>query len=1163
MSPATPNVESASEREVFLAALELDDLKARADYLNRLGTSDPALRDSVASLLAHHDRDEFLESPALRTARASGSAAETANRPDSVLAEQPGDQLGPYRLLQEIGEGGGGVVYLAEQQSPLRRQVALKVLRPGTDTRSVIARFEQERQALALMDHPNIARVFDAGTTAAGRPFFVMELVRGIKITEFADAENLTPRERIELLIPVCHAVQHAHQKGVIHRDIKPSNILVTLHDGVAIPKVIDFGIAKAVGSPLTDKTLFTDFRIFLGTPAYTSPEQADLNSVDVDTRTDIYSLGVLLYELLTGTTPFDPRQLAASGFDELRRTIRETEPDRPSTRLRALPNATVSTAAQRRQTEPARLIGLMRGDLDWIVMKCLEKDRNRRYDSAAALAAELQRYLDNEPVLARPPSRAYRFGRFVRRHRGAFVGGVAVALAMMAGILASSWQAYRAKQAEQEQARLRVLAEQARAAEAELRTAAQAQELSARRRAYAADINLLQQALDVRNFGRARRLLDSQRPLPGQEDVRGWEWRYLWQLCRSEAEFTLCQRSKEVHSLAASADGRFLTAAETDGGVSIWDLAQRRPVLDQQTGTGRTLITSSPTAAVFAFTESDYGGPAGPAGRIRVWDTHGQRFLADVRLQAPCLSLRFSPDGADLVTLTADGVIARHPITGGNARGIARIPLRPGDGRTATLSPDLRLAAYNRDGNRIAVADAATGLELWNAEATRERLTAVTFTPDGSRLATGAGFTEADIRLWDVAAGLEVARLEGHRNWIGALAFSPDGATLASASADQTIALWDVAGAAQPSASDVVHGLTPVLQPKRVLRGHQLEVWSLSWLNNGRRLASGAKDGTVLIWDLTQPAGNRPSMVVPGAFMAWAFDGDRPALLTLDRNGTVARWSGEELQHSTILVEGVPNLFFPRLSGSGRYLAGGTREGAIRIWSLPHGDALPELKHSDGPVAPIAFLPQSDRLLTQRWMQPEFHVWDVATGQRLQTWRITTSPGPFVGRAVAVTEAWLALLNEDGTGHLLNLKTGRVTELRLALKQLVAAALSPNGSLLAAVSRFGVGGLWEIPSGTRAATYSGVLQAMVSATFSPTGQRLAIGSDGAEAITLWDLAGHQELLTLAGDGAGFAACAFSSDGSLLAAGNRDGRLHVWRAPTWAEIRRVESAAAR
>jgi len=366
--------------------------------------------------------------------------------------ESVGATIGRYKLLERIGEGGFGVVYMAEQQHPVRRKVALKVVKPGMDSRQVLARFEAERQALAIMDHLNIAKVLDAGATDSGRPYFVMELVKGEPITEFCDAHQLPPRERLELFLQVCHAVQHAHQKGIIHRDIKPTNVLVAVHDTTPVVKVIDFGVAKALGQELTDKTLFTGFAQLVGTPLYMSPEQAGHSSLDVDTRSDIYSLGVLLYELLTGTTPFDKERFKQAAQEEIRRIIREEEPPTPSTRLSDSKESLPSISALRR-TEPAKLTRLVRGELDWIVMKALEKDRNRRYEMASGFAIDVRRYLAGEAVQAVPPSPAYRVKKFVRRNKGPLLAASLVLLTLVAGIVGTAWQAVRAERARQAEA--------------------------------------------------------------------------------------------------------------------------------------------------------------------------------------------------------------------------------------------------------------------------------------------------------------------------------------------------------------------------------------------------------------------------------------------------------------------------------------------------------------------------------------------------------------------------------------------------------------------------------------------------------------------------------------------------------------------------------------
>jgi eukaryotic-like serine/threonine-protein kinase len=1150
------------EQTIFHAALQLAPDK-RAAYLALACEGDDALRRRIQILLeAQVEADPFFCKDPLRVALGEdpGEQATVA-----TITEKPGDRIGRYKLLQQIGEGGCGVVYMAEQEEPVRRRVALKVIKLGMDTRSVIARFEAERQALALMDHPNIAKVFDAGATETGRPYFVMELVRGIKITDYCDQNNLSTRARLDLFIQVCHALQHAHQKGIIHRDIKPSNILVSQHEGVAVPVVIDFGIAKATAQQrLTDKTLFTAFEQFIGTPAYMSPEQAELSRFDIDTRSDIYALGVLLYELLTGKTPFDPKTLLAAGLDEMRRIIREEEPVRPSTRMtQDLVAADVSprkstgvlavgseadvSADSRRRLRLKEQVRLVQGDLDWIVMKCLEKDRTRRYETANGLALDVERHLNHEPVVARPPSTAYRIQKFVRRNRVMVMAGGAVAAALVLGMVVSTWQAVRATRAERDQGRLRANAEaneqkalQAQANEAKHRRAAEIQELHARQQAYAADINLAQQALAANDLGRAKTLLDSHRPRPGEPDLRGWEWRYLWRECRSDALGELCQLSNSVCRVAYAPDGKTLAlAGYMDQGefVELWDVAGRRRIAALQTNAGHR-VAFSPRGDLLA-TDT-------PAG-INVWRAGTSNLVRQIPNRDRIKALKFSADGTRLASLDQAGEIEVRDVDRWDV--ICQVPGPAGGDENCgdlDFSPDGKALVVGQRDGRLWVIDLNSGSIRLEISAHPEAIMAVAWSPKASLLASGSGYSGGPVRLWDADSGRSFGTLEGHTSWICQLIFSADGRRLYSASADQTIRIWDV-------------------QEQRcltTLRGHSDEVYGLALSPDGTTLASGSKDGVVAFWSaLRQPEEQQPRRLsMQGCRAAFAPDG---RTLAVPRDGTVQLYELPGLKQTESLPALGTNALAVAYSTDGALIASGSSNGWLRVWSGGERRLLGEWRGHEGAVGGLRFVSGDTRLISVGYSTAhgggELIIWDVPTWQRISSLVIKNAG------LLSVSPDGRLALGGDEAGQLSwwNVASGeRLTARPGHAKRVTGGTFSPDGAQAASVGEDARVVLWDTSSFSQVSAFKGHMNGLSGVAFSPDGRRLTTGAGGRDAIKLWDMSTRRELATLPSEGTFFSFVAFSPDGNWLAAKSWEGHLHLWHAPSLAQIEAVEKGEA-
>jgi serine/threonine protein kinase/WD40 repeat protein len=747
-------------QSLFLEAIEVADPAVRAALLARACGEDAGLRQRIEALLeAHEQPGSFLEesSPAL---------VATA---DEAVTERPGTVIGPYKLLEQIGEGGFGVVFMAEQTQPVRRKVALKVLKPGMDTRQVVGRFEAERQALALMDHPNIAQIFDGGVTT-GRPYFVMELVRGIPITEFCDQNHLPVRQRLELFITVCQAIQHAHLKGIIHRDVKPTNVMVTLHDDKAVVKVIDFGIAKATGQQLTEKTLFTNFAQLIGTPLYMSPEQAQMSGLDIDTRTDIYSLGVLLYELLTGTTPFDRERLKTLGYDEIRRIIWEEEPARPSTRISTLGPIAV-TASANRQCNPKQLSQLMRGELDWIVMKALEKDRNRRYETANSLARDVQRYLADEPVLACPPSAGYRLKKFVRRNKGLVLAATFVFLALLGGIVGPTWGMITAEGALKEKETALTSAQQSeRDAKDSLGLSlyeqARARRFSRQPGQRLDSLDALAKAARIRPDERLRDEAIAAMALP---DVRlGPPWR-AW--------------PPGIKSFTVDGPYRSYARVSVQGAISICSLLDDRLIRSIDSTSTNLIVPSvllSPDGRYLAKVEDDLSLKV-----FRVSD--GEAALRETPRHTR--GWVFSPDSRQLA-FGEQGRVWLFDLATGQERSCWELPGASPASSLAFHPNNRRLAVGYLNSNFASVHDATNGELVAKLPVGADQVRVVAWHPDGERLAVAG--SEAHIQIWDVNTKRKLSTLEGHVQQVTVLTFHPDGGLLASYSWDGVLRLWE-----------------------------------------------------------------------------------------------------------------------------------------------------------------------------------------------------------------------------------------------------------------------------------------------------------------------------------------------------------------------------------
>ncbi len=1113
MATNSPDVES-----IFCAAVELATPEECKAYLQNACGGNEDLQQRVENLLqAHFRAGNFLEPTATTFEPAI----------DEAILEGAGTVIGPYKLLQPIGEGGMGVVFLAEQSQPVQRQVALKIIKPGMDTRQVIARFAAEQQALALMDHPNIARVFDAGATESGRPYFVMELVKGVPITEYCDQQHLTPQQRLELFIPICHALQHAHQKGIIHRDLKPSNVLVALYDGRPVPKVIDFGVAKATGAKLTERTMFTEIGQVVGTLEYMSPEQAELNQLDVDTRSDIYSLGVLLYELLTGTTPFERKRLKSVAILELLRVIREVEPPKPSTRLSTTEG--LPSIAANRSLEPKKLSGLLRGDLDWIVMKALEKDRSRRYETANAFSRDLQRFLADEPVEAAPPSTAQRVRRFVRRNKRTVLAAVAVLTALLVGIIGTSLGLFQARQQR-----------------ADAVTARDAANRATQQIGHQLAATTLQRALALCEQGEITRgvlWLGRSLELAHQAGAEDVEQDCRWNLDAWTRQLHHLQlilpHPDAVRAVALSPDGQTVASGCKDGKLRLWNTATGEMLGEPlEYKSAVTVLAFHPHQPLILAGYSD--------GTVTLWNLQTRTPRGPVlHHDRPVSGVAFSPDGNTMLTASFDGTAklwktdtgamigqpmhhqhsrctaftrgvvgvfspdGQSVVTAGGVGGTIKFwKAQTAEQEEHTISGEgaIDSLAWNSKHNTLLLAvwpdrfaqqfaeqkDADTGQDIGSPLVHLDTVTSVVYSADGATMVTGA--EDHLVRVWDTATGTLIGGPLQHQSGVESVAVSADGGTIVSGSQDSTVRIW------KRAPGNLIRTIpcgTPVL--------------SNAFSSDGQTISLGLYSGGAKMWnaatgELLQPefAGLMEDDHVAGV----AFSPDGKYVVTLHINlQTVKRWdraTGKLLGTTAVhedkarqmaispdgtIILSVTDLiarlwnaatFQPigsrlepgdRILGQAFHPDGKTvltscADGTTQLWSTASGKPVgPAVDHSNE-ISAVAYSPDGQTILAVEAM-------NVARLFDADTWQPLKLPLEHRGtvRCVGFSPSGNAILTvcSDGQGRLWNASTcrpiGPAWQHNAALN---AVTCSPDGKLVLTASDDQTAKLWRMPEPLR-----------------------------------------------------------------------------------------------
>lgn len=1129
-----PEVDSPRRDQLLRTLLEIElEYRFASEKL-------PSLEEYQARFTQHGSLVEQAFTAALRRVQLSSSsglaetcvalAQDAGTAPDKDLS-----QIGPYKILHPIGEGGMGQVFIAEQTAPVKRRVALKVIKTDAPTKEILARFEAERQALAMMDHHNIAKVFDAGVTDNGRPFFAMELVNGIPITEYCDKNQLSPDDRLKLFVQTCRAIQHAHTKGIVHRDIKPSNVLVALDDGTPSVKVIDFGLAKALRETrLTDRTLFTQHGQIVGTLAYMSPEQAEVNTLDIDTRTDVYSLGVVFYELLTGSTPITAEEIRSVAFDRILALIREFEPPRPSVRLAGSGDAMTGISAQRK-TEPWRLNLILKGDLDWIAVKALEKDRNRRYDTAAAFADDVQRYLNSEAIQARPPSLGYQLQKSFRRYRSRYIAAGAILGLLIAGLLGTGtmwyWAAAAEKRAHLETAKaeeaLRKEALERRRANSEAAKALK-NEKRANDTAAAAKFQLANARWDAGQARQARRILNG---IP-EEYRNNFEWNYCNRRFQG-SEVTLYGHTKPVRSACYSPDGDRIASC-TAATLKIWDAITGKEIRSRRRHQCHSICFSPDGNRVASVTTT---------GQACIWDLRTNKEVTfEIWGNWPHggqPSIQFSSDGQTLASGNAhdDGITMWDAASG---RKLKSLPVERTDAgglhpsHSIGFSPSgSHVALASQDGLKMWTTSTEGGMEpIWKTDVAYE-VNDLSFSLDGKIVAqtTLGGVVLRDVETGTPLRAIQAAILNG-------FSISPDGARIATGGRDELVKIWDVR-------SGVL---------SKSLAGHVGPVHGVMFSPSGTRIVSWADDCTLKIWNCTDI--DESSIVVEdrevniGARLCFSDDGQKLAFLTGGASARELTVSSYELSHLSLSVSG----WFP--TPALRYTPDGTclaavhknRDRKIELWNVSSGELIRAI---DGPFhGPCAFHPDASLIavgdeelikLTEVKSGSEVLAFHQPDSGPIHTFRF----GPSGKMLAAHTDRsiWIWNLSSEGNATLSKIGSGE----RVAWRS-TCTRFSPSGAHILVETSDNTLSIWDARTGESIHTLAGHKGGLTSACFDDSGTRIA-AADRDGQIKLWSTVTGAELLTLRGHRGAVRDVAFRPHNSTqLASIGDDGTLRIWDA---------------